>query len=77
MCMLKLNSLPIFTIWGAIVTNRMTSEFNLKLINFYNRIQDDEELMEVYMNTLSGGGDGHSTRSKLENVINLINSSMN
>lgn len=64
----------IFIIWGAIVTDRMTPDFTLKVINFYNAIQEDEELMEVYDNTLSGGGDGHTTRSKLENVINLINS---
>ena len=63
----------IFIIWGAIVTDRMTPDFTLKVINFYNAIQEDEELMEVYDNTLSGGGDGHTTRSKLENVINLIN----
>lgn len=69
--------LPIFTIWGAIITDRMTPDFTLKVINFYNAIQEDEELMDVYVTTLSGGGDGHSTRSKLENVINLINSTMN
>jgi len=69
--------LSIFPIWGAIVTGRMTTQFNLKLINFYNAIQQDEELMELYNSTLSGRGDGHSTRSKLENVINLINTTMN
>ena len=59
---------------GAIVTDR-DSDFTLKVINYYNAIQEDEELMEVYDKTLeSGGGDGHTTRSKLENVINLINS---
>ena len=66
----------MFPIWGTIVTGRMTNQFNLKVIKFYNTIQKDEDLAEIYKNTLSGG-DGHATKSKLENVINLINSTMN
>ena len=69
--------ISVFPIWGTIVTGRMTNQFNLKVIKFYNAIQKDEDLAEIYKNTLSGGGDGHATKSKLENVINLINSTMN
>lgn len=63
----------IFSIWGAIIKNKMNDIFKRKTIKFYNKIQEDDILYNRYHNCLTYTGDTHTTSSKLKRVSNLIN----
>ena len=63
----------VFSIWGAIIKDRMTSDFRTKTITFHNNVQTDEDLNKRWRFVLCGNGDNHVNQSKLDSLITLIN----
>ena len=63
----------IYPIWGAIIKGKMTDTFKKKTIMFYNSLHDNATLYDRYKYYLTSTGDTHTTISKLNLIIRLIN----
>lgn len=64
---------PVFSIWGALIKDRMTPDFRTKTVTFYNNVQTDEDLRDQWRLALCGNGDSHVNQGKLDSLITLIN----
>ena len=63
----------VFSIWGALIKDRMTPDLHTKTVTFYNTVQEDEDLRDQWRLALCSNGDLHVNQDKLDSLILLIN----
>lgn len=66
------SQLKIAPIWKRICDDTITDEFKEKMINFYNNLPLDKDAKQKYESNLYDGGDGHTTSTKIDNVLMFI-----
>ena len=62
----------IAPVWKKICDNTMDDVFKSKMIRFYNRLNNNINLLIKYKGILTDGGNGETTTGKLERVFELI-----
>ena len=60
-------------IWKRICEDQMTPQFQHKMIQFYNTMDEDDDLRRRYQEALAADGNKFDmSSSKVENVLNII-----